>query len=170
MDKWRSVQKPKIQEGGLFRPRRGRFSHGAFFQKLWKTFEKILHIRTPVEQAYFLFCLTQILEERRSRIQIWGFKTEQLSDFSTIRAGYPRFLGSYPHFLLMEADPQHHIWGYKPWSEAIFSRISSTESRKWSSPSSLWTKDSSASPSASQALCQAAIRAGGRTDTDNVQV
>jgi hypothetical protein len=42
----------------------------------------------------------------QSRFWIWtdkiaryrGLKIEQLSDFSTVRAGYPQFLGSYPQF------------------------------------------------------------------------
>jgi hypothetical protein len=44
------------------------------------------------------FCSIQILDRRRNLSQIWGYKTEQLSEFSTVRAVYPQFYGSYPQF------------------------------------------------------------------------
>jgi hypothetical protein len=52
--------------------------------------------------VFVVFWLIQILEGMRNLSQIWGCKTEQLSDLSTIRASYPRFLGSYPQFDSMD--------------------------------------------------------------------
>jgi hypothetical protein len=57
-----------------------------------------------------IFYPVQILDWERIASQIWGSKTEQLSEFSTIRAAYPQFLGSYPHFGFVTVCTQHHIW------------------------------------------------------------
>jgi hypothetical protein len=61
--------------------------------------------------AFFVdFCLLHILEGMKNLSHIWGCQTEQLSDFSTVRAVYPQFSGSYPQFDTWQSKQQHHMW------------------------------------------------------------
>jgi len=54
--------------------------------------------RKPERVVFVQISPFQILEARKKLTHIWGYKTEQLSEFSTVRAAYPQFLGSYPQF------------------------------------------------------------------------
>jgi hypothetical protein len=71
------------------------FSFGKNIHNLWRKLGEKKGLNRPAKTS---FCSIQKLGWEKKGSHIWGYKTEQLSEFSTIRPVYPQFKGTYPQF------------------------------------------------------------------------
>jgi hypothetical protein len=122
-------------------PMAGLFCGGKYPQPVGNFGRKTPAFRRPDRADFIPVCPVQILEALQNLTHIWGSQTEQLSDFSTVRAVYPQFLGSYPQFCGRVVYPgAPYVVSYRPALAVNLACMASIPSRKRSSPPAAHSK------------------------------